>query len=78
MAALAGVNLLRSWHVEPLAVSGLVSMSSLSVREAEQATKLPCLTAAQLQNGELGALQKAEVNFPPVPAQQAQWTVNRL
>jgi hypothetical protein len=76
MAALAGVNMLRSWHVEPFAVSGLVSMSSLSVREAEQATKLRCLTAAQLQNGELATLQKADVNLPPVPAQKAQWTVS--
>jgi hypothetical protein len=78
MAALAGVNMLRSWHVEPLAVSGLVSMSSLSVREAEKATKLHCLTAAQLQKAELAELQKADANFPPVPAQQAQWTVNGL
>jgi hypothetical protein len=53
-------------------------MSSLSVREAEEATKLRCLTAAQLQNGELAALQQADANFPPVPAQQAQWTVNRV
>jgi hypothetical protein len=78
MAALAGVDMLRNWHVEPLAVSGLVSMSSLSVREAEEATKVRCLTADQLQNGELAALQKADANFPPVPAQPAQWTVNRV
>jgi hypothetical protein len=78
MAALAGVSMLRNWHVEPLAVSGLVSMSSLSVREAEQATKVRCLTAAQLQNGELAELQKGDANFPPVPAQQAQGTVNRV
>jgi hypothetical protein len=78
MAALAGVNMLRSWHVEPLAVSGLVSMSSLSVREAEQATKLRCLTADQLQNGELAALQQAGVNSRPVPAQQARRMVNRV
>jgi hypothetical protein len=70
--------MLRNWHVEPLAVSGLVSMSSLSVREAEEATKVRCLTADQLQNGELAALQKADANFPPVPAQPAQWTVNRV
>ncbi len=76
MAALAGVNMLRNWGVEPLAVSGVVSMSSLSVREAEEATKLPCLTASQLQNGELAALQRAEANFPPPAAQQAQLRVN--
>ncbi len=56
MAALAGVSMLRNWGVEPLAISGVVSMSSLSIREAEQATELRCLTAEQLQNGELAAL----------------------
>jgi hypothetical protein len=78
MAALAGVTMLRNWEVEPLAVSGVVSMSSLSIREAEEATKVRCLTAAQLQNGELAPLQKAGVNFPLVPAQQPQGTVNRV
>lgn len=78
MAALAGVNLLRNWDVEPLALSGVVSMSSLSVREAEEATKLRCVTAAELQNGELAALQTAEAKLPPSAAQEAQWTVNRI
>lgn len=76
MAALAGVNMLRSWDVEPLAVSGVVSMSSLSIREAEEATKVRCLTAAQLQKGELAGLQETVMNLPPKPAQQVNWMVN--
>jgi hypothetical protein len=56
MAALAGVCLLRSWGIEPLAVSGVVSMSSLNVREVEAATRLRCLTSAELENGELSEL----------------------
>lgn len=78
MAALAGVNMLRNWHVEPLAVSGVVSMSSLSVREAEEATKVRCLTAAQLQNGEFAKLQRAEANLLPPTTQRALWTVSSI
>ena len=77
MAALAGVNMLRDWDLEPLAVSGVVSMSSLSIRETEKATNVRCLTAAQLQKGELASLLETNVNFPPQPAQQANWMVNR-
>ena len=76
MSALAGVNLLRKWNLEPLAVSGVVSMSSLSIREAEEATNVRCLTAAQLQNGELAELQEAGTKFPPVSAQPERWAVN--
>jgi hypothetical protein len=76
MSALAGVNMLRRWDVEPLAVSGVVSMSSLSIREAEAATKLRCLTAAQLQNGDLAALQEA-ADFRPSSVQQVMRAVNR-
>src|SRR5713226_7442373 len=43
MAAVGGVCLLRSWAIEPLAVSGVVSMSALNVREVEAATGLRCL-----------------------------------
>lgn len=71
MAALAGVSMLRSWNAEPLAVSGVVSMSPLGVRETEEAAKLPCLTASQLQDGELEALLNVDVDLLPVAAQQA-------
>lgn len=76
MSALAGVNMLRRWDVEPLAVSGVVSMSSLSIREAEAATKLRCLTAAQLQNGDLAALQEA-ADLRPSSVQQVMRAANR-
>lgn len=55
LAAVGGVAMLRDWGIEPLAVSGLVSMSPLSVRETEAATKVPCLTAKALQSGHLNA-----------------------
>lgn len=53
MAAVAGVELLRSCGVEPLVVSGVISMSPLSMREASEKTGVPCLTGAQIQNGAL-------------------------
>jgi hypothetical protein len=58
MAAVGGVGMLRQWGIEPLAVSGVVSMSPLNIREVEAAVKLCCLTASQLQNGELAALME--------------------
>jgi hypothetical protein len=51
MSAEAGVRLLRSWGIEPIAVSGLTSMSALSIKETEAATQLPCLTAEELECG---------------------------
>ena len=50
LAAAGGVCILRGWGIQPVAVSGLVSMSPLSIREAQAATELPCLTAQELQN----------------------------
>lgn len=59
LAAAGGVTLLRSWGIEPLATSGIVSMGSLGTREAEAATQLKCYTANELQSGALNArLQK--------------------
>ncbi|MGC4087522.1 MAG: hypothetical protein QM756_06450 [Polyangiaceae bacterium] len=51
LAASAGVRILRGWGIEPVAVSGRVTMSQLAIREAEAATGLPCLTAAAVQDG---------------------------
>ncbi len=53
MAAAEGVRLLREWNLEPLAVSGVVSMSPLGMRETEAVTGVACLTAGQLQSGKL-------------------------
>src|SRR3989475_630566 len=60
LAAAGGVGILRNWAIEPLAISGLVSMSPLGMKETQAATQLPCLTAGELQAGKLNAvLQKA-------------------
>ena len=60
LAAAGGVGILRNWAIEPLAISGLVSMSPLGMKETQAATHLPCLTAGELQAGTLNALlQKA-------------------
>jgi hypothetical protein len=53
MSAAAGVRLMRDWNLEPLAVSGRVTMSALAMREAEAASGVPCHTAASLQSGDL-------------------------
>jgi hypothetical protein len=53
MAAAEGVRLLRLWGIEPLAVSGKVSMSPLGIRETEAATGIACMTAVDLQAGKL-------------------------
>jgi hypothetical protein len=63
MAAAAGVSLLREWGIEPIALSGVVSMSPLGIREVQTATGLPCLTARELQTGTLNA-QLAEMSLP--------------
>jgi len=55
LAAVGGVSLLRSWAIEPLAISGIVSMSPLGAQEVRKGTGLPCLTAAELQAGTLNA-----------------------
>src|SRR5713101_5080399 len=63
LAAAGGVGILRNWAIEPLAISGLVSMSPLGMKETQAATHLPCLTAGELQAGTLNALlQKATSN----------------
>jgi hypothetical protein len=53
MSAAAGVRLLREWKLDPVAVSGRVTMSPLAMREAETATGVPCHTAGALQGGAL-------------------------
>jgi hypothetical protein len=55
LGAAGGVRVLRKWGIEPLAISGLVSMSALGIRETQIATELPCLTAQSLQSGELNS-----------------------
>jgi hypothetical protein len=60
LAAAGGVGILRNWAIEPLAISGVVSLSPLGIKETQAATQLPCLTARELQAGNLnGLLQEA-------------------
>jgi len=53
LATVGGVKLLRGWGIEPVAVSGRVSMSPLVVREVTEGSGVPCFTAAELQGGAL-------------------------
>jgi hypothetical protein len=53
LAAAGGVDILRAWGLEPVVMSGVISMSPLGMREAQARTGVPCLTAAALQRGEL-------------------------
>jgi hypothetical protein len=56
MAAESGVRLLRNWGIEPIAISGLLTMSPLNIREAEAATGVNCIPARDLQAGALNEL----------------------
>lgn len=53
LSALGGLTVLRGWGIEPVAISGLISMSPLAMKEAEAATGIKCFTAQELQHGEL-------------------------
>ncbi len=53
LGAAGGVSALRDWGIEPAAVSGLISMSPLAMREALDATGVRCVTALELHSGEL-------------------------
>src|SRR5258708_30919210 len=68
MAAVGGVGMLRQWGIEPLAVSGVVSMSPLNIREVEVAVKFRCLTTGQWQDVALTLLmqRRATASAPMV------------
>ena len=51
LAAVGGISTLRTWGITPIAVSGILSMSPLAMREAQAATGIECLTSAELQGG---------------------------
>ena len=61
LAADGGIRVLRDWGIEPLAISGVISMSPLAMREAQAATGIRCLTSKELQRGALNdCLKKNE------------------
>jgi hypothetical protein len=51
MSAESGARILRQLGIEPIGMSGIMSMSPLCIREAERATGLRCYTADELQGG---------------------------
>lgn len=53
LAAAGGVRVLGDWGIRPVAISGVISMSPLAMREAESATGIRCLTAKELRTGAL-------------------------
>ena len=53
LGAVGGLSLLRSWGIEPVAISGLLSMSPLGILEVEAATGIRCVTAKDLRRGKL-------------------------
>ena len=53
MAAVAGVELLRGCGIEPLAISGVIAMSPLGMREAADRSGVACLTGAEIGRGAL-------------------------
>ena len=57
LGAVGAVSMLRGWQIEPLVISGIISMSTLGIREVQTATGIQCLTAKQLQNGDIVAQQ---------------------
>ncbi len=53
LAAAGGVSILERWGIEPVAISGVVSMTPLGIRETQSATGLACFSASELQSGAL-------------------------
>jgi len=84
LAATGGVSVLRSWGIEPLTISGLVSMSPLCQKEAQMGTGLPCLTALELERGKLtaqimGLAHKVEARpYPALNVATAQGEARQL
>lgn len=69
LGAAGGVRVLRSWGIHPLVISGLVTMSTLAIREAQTATGLSCLTAHELECGELNSrLLQVKPAPEPIPS----------
>ncbi len=65
MGAVAGVQLLRKWGIEPTAVSGLLTKSPLGMREVEAATGVATFTAKAIQAGALNCSLLSPIAPPP-------------
>ncbi len=67
VAAAGGVQVLRQWGIEPIAITGLISMSPLGMREAQTATGVPCVPAKDLQSGLLNDRLIASAQMEALP-----------
>ena len=56
LGAVAGVELLRTWGIAPLAISGVISMSPLAMKEVGNRVGIDCVTGNELRNGALSDL----------------------
>lgn len=63
LGVLGAAALLSRMGITPRAVSGIVSRSALARREVETCTGVPCLTAAELEEGALN--ERLEAAAPP-------------
>ena len=72
LSVVGGVARLRSWGIEPVAVSGKLTKSPLAMREAEEATGVRCLTAKQLTSGVLNEIM-ATTALSPAGSHQNGW-----
>ena len=76
VAAAGGVCMLRGLGIEPIAISGVISMSPLAMRETQAVTGIHCLTARELQCGDLNALLEQTLRRMPHPPSRL--TQNRM
>ncbi len=67
LGAVGGVALMRSWGIEPVVISGLISQSPLGMLEVEAATGIRCVTAKDLQRGKLNKRLIQPQNEMPCP-----------
>ncbi len=58
LAAINGIEVLKSWNIRPFAISGLLTASPLLIREVKENTTLPVYTIEELSNGAKEVLQK--------------------
>jgi hypothetical protein len=55
LGAVGGVSMLSRWGITPVVISGLIARSPLAMREVQSATGIRCMTADELQSGDLNS-----------------------
>lgn len=71
LGAVGGISILRNWGIQPVAISGLISLSPLGILEVEAATGIQCVTARHLQRGKLNKQLIQGENAVPCPNSDA-------